>query len=233
MAVRCRYESSNDIGSYAVLTNTYCLTGVGTSEHFYSVFENHLSAHVPVVHATAYQMPLLGIMLAGNKNGLLVPSVIHDNELQHLRNSLPESVRIRKIDDRLNSLGNCIACNDHVALIHPELDKESEEIIADVLGVEVFRTTIAGIPLVGTYAVFNNHGGIVHPLTTPEEFEEIATLMQVPIACATVNKGFAQLGSGVLANDWTLFCGNDCTSAEVDNFEKIFKVAKKNNMFSY
>jgi translation initiation factor 6 len=32
-----------------------------------------------------------------------------------------------------------VACNDHVALVHPDLDRETEEIIADVLGVEVVR----------------------------------------------------------------------------------------------
>lgn len=33
--------------------------------------------------------------------------------------------------------GNCIACNDYVALVHTDIDQETEEIIADVLGVEV------------------------------------------------------------------------------------------------
>lgn len=46
-------------------------------------------------------------------------------ELQHLRNSLPDQVVVQRIDERLSALGNCIACNDHVALTHTDLDKVS------------------------------------------------------------------------------------------------------------
>jgi translation initiation factor 6 len=78
-------------------------------------------------------------MTAGNKNGLLLPMSTSDDELESIKKYLPESVKIMKVDEKLSALGNCIVCNDHVALIHPDLDKDTEDIIADVLKVEVYR----------------------------------------------------------------------------------------------
>jgi hypothetical protein len=40
-----------------------------------------------------------------------------------LRNSLPDAVRIQRIEERLSALGNVIACNDYVALVHPDIDR--------------------------------------------------------------------------------------------------------------
>ena len=137
MAQRTQFESSNDIGVFAKLTNSYCLTALGASQNFYSVFEAELAEHVPVVQTSIGGMRILGRLTVGNKNGLIVPSSTTDQELLHLRNALPEGVLIQRVEERLSALGNCIAANDHVALIHTELDRETEEIVQDVLGVEV------------------------------------------------------------------------------------------------
>lgn len=65
----------------------------------------------------------------GNTHGLLVPNTTTDTELQHLRNSLPDSVKLQRVEERLSALGNVISCNDYVALVHPDLDRVSYYII--------------------------------------------------------------------------------------------------------
>ena len=181
---------------------------------------------MPVVHASIGQCKIVGRLSAGNSKGLLVPSITTDMELQVIRNSLPDSVRIQKIDERLSALGNVIACNDNVALVHPEVDLATEEIIHDVLGVEVYKTTIAGQPLVGSYCALTNKGGLVHPMCSVAELDALSSLLQIPLCAGTVNRGNDMIGTGCVVNDWTAFTGIDTTATELSVIDAIFKLAE-------
>lgn len=111
-----------------------------------SVFESELQDVIPICHATIAGTRIVGRLTAGfvppfvptaifagvefdgrNRKGLLVPTSTTDQELQHLRNSIPDSVKIQRIEERLSALGNVICCNDHVALVHPDIERETEE----------------------------------------------------------------------------------------------------------
>lgn len=115
-----------------------------------------------------------------------------------------------------------------MALIHPELDKNTEEIIQDVLGVETYRTTIAGNALVGSYCALTNNGGLVHPMCGVAELDELSTLLQVPLCAGTVNRGSDVIASGMVVNDWAAFCGTDTTATELSVIDAVFKLANQN-----
>ncbi|XP_042476830.1 eukaryotic translation initiation factor 6-2-like isoform X2 [Macadamia integrifolia] len=224
MAIRLQFENSCDIGVFSKLTNAYCLVAIEGPENFYSTFEAELAGVIPLIKTSIAGSRIIGRLCVGNKNGLLLPHNTTDQELQHLRNSLPDQVVVQRVEERLSALGNCIACNDHVTLAHTDLGKETEEIISDVLGVEVFRQTIARNILVGSYCAFSNRGGLVHPLTSLEELDELSTLLQIPLVAGTVNRGSEVIAAGMTVNDRTAFYGSDTTATELSVIESVLKL---------
>ena len=228
MVSRYKFQNSSDIGAYARITNSYALLPFSTSENFFSVFEERLAEHIPVFHASVAGTALLGRLTCGNAKGLLCPSTTTDYELQQLRDCLPDAVSIQRVDERFSALGNVISCNDHYALVHPELDQQTVEIIQDVLGVEVFRATIGGEALVGSYSVFTNRGGILGGANvTIEELDELAGQLHIELTAATCISGQTVVGAGVCANDWALFAGWQTTALEIANLTRIFKIEDK------
>jgi len=228
MAFRCVYESSNDIAVFARLTNAYCLIGIGASANFYSVFEAELAETIPVVFCSVAGVRIIGRLTVGNRHGLLLPEAATDQELQHLRNSLPDSVEIRRVSERLSALGNVVCCNDHVAIVHADVSKELETALKEVLKVEVFRLSLGNHALIGSYACITSHGCIVAAKTPPETQRELSSLLQVPVVAGTVNRGSELVGAGICANDWIAFTGLTTTSAELSVLESIFKLGTNN-----
>lgn len=130
-----------------------------------------------------------------------------------------------RIEEKLSALGNCVVCNDYVALVHPDIDQETVDIIEDTLGVEVFRQSIAKNVLVGSFCSLSNQGALVHPKTSVEEQKELATLLQVPVTAGTVNRGSDVIGAGMVVNDWISFCGSDTTATESAVILSLFNIS--------
>mmetsp|Transcript_7396 Transcript_7396/g.12318 ORF Transcript_7396/g.12318 Transcript_7396/m.12318 type:complete len:249 (-) Transcript_7396:330-1076(-) len=232
MAVRAQFENSSEIGVFAKLTNKYSIIAFGghDSENFRRLFDTELGGakDFTIVPASIAGCKIVGRLCVGNSKGLILPNTCTDQEMLHIRNALPESVVVQRVEERLSALGNVIVCNDYVALIHPDIDRETEEIVSDVLGVEVFRHTIADNTLVGSYCCLNNKGAMVHPRTSIEEQDELSSLLQVPLCVGTVNRGSDVLGAGLIVNDYSAFCGIDTTAPEISIIESIFQLNDSN-----
>ena len=79
----------------------------------------------------------------------------------------------------------------------------------------------------GSYCVFTNQGGLLHPMVGVAELDELSTLVQVPFCAGTVNRGMDMIGSGMVASDTKAFCGSDTTGAELTVIDAIFKLGQE------
>jgi translation initiation factor 6 len=193
MVSRCKYRNASEIEAYTRITSSYAILPSGTSEResFFSVFEKPLSEYIPVLSASITATSIIGRLCVGNSKGLLLPLVTTDHELQQIRDCLPDSVVVERVDEPFSALGNVISCNDYIAIHHPELDSETIEVIGDVLGVDAFPQIIGEESLVGTHSVFSNRGGVVFPPISPSEMEALAGQLSIELTVATVNRGQA------------------------------------------
>lgn len=67
MALRCQFENSNDVGVFALLTNSYCLVAIGASVSFYSTLEAELAEAIPMVHTSIAGTRIIGRLCVGNR----------------------------------------------------------------------------------------------------------------------------------------------------------------------
>lgn len=228
MVSRTKFENSAEIGAYATITNSFCLLPNQPPSSFFSAIESLFPPSFPIVCSNIGGTAIVGRLTVGNKHGLLVPITTTDDELLILRSRLPE-LQIERIRESFSALGNVISCNDHVALVHPELDRDTLDSIQDVLNVEPIASNIAGETLVGSYSTFTNRGGVVPPSTSQEQIHELSEQIGVPLEAATVNKGSSLISAGVCVNDNYLLCGWETTALEIAQLTRIFKVDDRSN----
>lgn len=229
MVSRCRFQTSSEVGAYALLTNSYCiLPEISSDSYFVSQFTNAIEKeNFPIINSSIAGTNIVGRLAVGNKHGLILPLTANQLEISRIREQLPESIEIAQIDEKLSALGNVISCNDKIALVHPEIEQETIDIIQDVLQVEpVIPSLIGTESLVGSYSIFTNKGGVVSPNCTKEQIDELSNFLGISISSATVNKGSNLVGAGICVNDDILICGWETTAFEIGTLTRVFKITE-------
>ncbi|MBY9021280.1 MAG: translation initiation factor IF-6 [Candidatus Lokiarchaeota archaeon] len=206
----------NSVGVYLAVNNSYGLyppTLIAPAiEKIKSVFSE------PFFPISINNSNLIGVYTASNKNGIIVPYIIREDELQKLKmytKGLGNDYQIEVLKSIDNAFGNLIVCNDKGAIISSFL-KEYKNLIEDTLNVETIVYEYVNINLPGSISVANNLGCLVHPLTTDEEIEIITDILKVnETDVSTVNRGIPYLSSGAVVNDRSGIFGHACTGPEM------------------
>lgn len=229
------YIGSSEIGTYIFLTNNYCIVPYFGEERIsnYKLFYSSIGSNTTLLETNIAGVDIIGRLIVGNSKGLILPLTATNKEIEYLTENLPDGVELSVVEEKLSALGNVIATNDKIALVHPELDKETIETIQDTLCVEVFPTTIGSQTLVGSYTKYNNKSGIVSPIASVEEAEELSNQLGINIEIASVNNKSIRTSSGLCVNDSKMIIGSAFTQNEISTVSRVFKIFDDQSAMDY
>jgi translation initiation factor 6 len=212
------YKSSN-IGIFVKVNDSIILVPYGFAETKTKKLADYLQ--VSEVYASIAGTRLLGPMTVMNNNGMLLPPIASDEEVQMLKQS--SHLNVERVKSKFTAIGNLIATNDNGAIVSPLFKGETDRQVQDVLGVPTNSMTVGGFVQTGSMIVATNGGAGVHPKATEDEVKEISEILQVPAEPVTVNGGVPFLSSGIIANMKSVVVGNLTSGPELIMLSRIFK----------
>ncbi len=166
---------------------------------------------------------LLGVYVAMNSNGIILPNIINEAEISLLKKT---GMNVYVSAEKHNAHGNNIALNDKGALVNPNVTHEEMKKMQDVLGVEMVTSTIADHSTVGAVCLPNNTGFLVHHKATQSDMDKIKEVLKVPGVRGTVNTGTGFVSYGAVVNNIGYLAGDATTAFELGRIEEAFGLIK-------
>ena len=213
MIDKLAFSNDPNIGLYAFATDGYCLVGEVSKKEADKLSE---TLNVRVIQTKMSGTDLPGIFCAGNSNGLLVPDIIRNRELDNLK----KQANVLVLEGRYTALGNLVLVNDKGCLISEKLKPQMNK-IKDFFGVRTEVSTIFNIDLVGTYGAANNKGCLTAKNITEQEQEFLEDVLKVKTGPATVNFGYSYVKSGIVVNSFGLLVGFQTSGPELERISDI------------
>jgi translation initiation factor 6 len=164
---------------------------------------------------------LLGPMSVMNNNGILLPSIASDEEVETIRQA--SQLRVERVNSKFTAIGNLVCANDNGAIVSPLFRGEIDRQVQDVLGVPAHSMTVGGLVQTGSMIVATNAGAGVTPRATEEEVKVIAEVLQIPAEPLTVNGGMPFLSSGIVANSKSVVVGTLTSGPELIMMSRVFQ----------
>ncbi|MXV62878.1 translation initiation factor IF-6 [Natronorubrum sp. JWXQ-INN-674] len=212
---RLAFAGSAYVGVFARATDSCVLVRPDVDDDVIADLTDELE--VPAVQTTVGGSSTVGALATGNENGLLVSARVLEYERGRLEDEV--DLPIAELPGNINAAGNVVLANDYGAYVHPDLPRETIQIIKDTLDVPVQRGDLAGVRTVGTAAVATNSGVLCHPKATDDELDVLEDVLDVRADVGTVNYGAPLVGSGLIANEAGYVIGTDTTGPELGRIE--------------
>jgi translation initiation factor 6 len=194
--LRADVYGSPNIGVYCHSNETTAIVPPGMTKKKADNIRQYLGVRLCLTNIGG--CALLGVLVVSNSNGIVFPHIIHDHELNAIRESL--EVKVAVAQERWTALGNLVLANDNGAIIHPGASESLAKRVAETLNVDIATATIGGLPYVGSLAVATNKGVLTYDAITDRERAIIEKTLKVPVETGTINGGVRYIRAGLLAN---------------------------------
>jgi translation initiation factor 6 len=212
---RAAIEGNSFLGIFAKTNDSVTLLPKNSSEKLKKICSDVLKTQVITVSIS--NSSLIGIFSAMNSNGMVLPSLVYDYELHELQEA---GLNAAVVNDRNSAFGNNILVNDSACLVNPAMNSKSIKTIADCLGVEVVKGTIAGYKTVGVMAVVTKRGLLLKSSVADEELSSLESLFKVKAAVGTANMGVPFVGLCMLANSNGFIAGELTSGFELNRIDE-------------
>lgn len=203
------------IGMFIKTNDEVTMLPVDSMDKLDAIVKENLGTEI--VKASIADSNLLGIYVAMNSNGLVVPNIIEERELSAIRKS---GLNVHVSKERNNANGNNIAVNDKGGIVNPNCEKAEIKEMEDVLGVELVQKSIAGYSTVGSACIATNTGFLAHFKSSEDEMKELKDVFRVYGNKGTVNTGTGFVSYGVVVNKNGYVAGENTTAFELGRVEE-------------
>lgn len=217
MIRQLKFSGNPFVGIFSFTNNNITIVREDIGEHAETLKE---TLGTELILSTVAATDLAGIYIAGNNNGIILPYVIEDEELQLIED---KGINNCIFETKETAVGNLILSNDKGAIISPILSKE-QKMIEDVLGVETAISSLGNHKYVGSVARTNNFGCIVHKEAKEDDISLIKDLLKVDVRMSTLNRGVSYIGACMIVNDKGAIVGETTTGVELSYVEDIMGV---------
>ena len=164
------------------------------------------------VKLTIGESNLLGVYIAMNNNGAVLPNVATKDEVNKIKKL---GLNVYKSKSRHNAHGNNIAANDKGGIINEDVANAERKKMEDVLGVELVPSRVGEYVTVGSACIATNNGFLVHYKATDSNIKSLKKIFKVDGDRGTVNTGVGFVSYGVVANSKGYIAGEKTTAFEM------------------
>jgi len=211
---KLRVYGNPNIGVYVFANDNIAITPPGLNEDEKKMIIETLN--VELIETKIADTILVGVMIAGNNNGIILPRNTGDEEYTYLKNILKHyGLNVEILRSKNTALGNLVLVNDNAAIVGSELERSEVMRVRNALDVEVVQKDILYLTIPGSLAVATNNGGVIHPDVSDEELKGIEKILKIPFERATVNSGIPFIKTGLIANTYGALVGELTTGPEI------------------